>query len=89
MFGNAHVSSHYFEIYIDDKIVAVYEIVKLTESKVIYLGTFKSAASMRRVGPSWMLHGGCRKTPLTSPCLIAYDAVLQSRNIRGGSSLQI
>ena len=34
----------------DVKIVAVYEIIKLTESKVIYLGTFKCAATRSESG---------------------------------------
>ena len=39
-----------YELHIDVKIVAVYEIIKLTESKVIYFGTFKCAASRPESG---------------------------------------
>ena len=37
-----------FETHIDVRIVSVYEVIKLTGSKVVYFGTFKYAAS----GPS-------------------------------------
>ena len=40
VFGTDNLPGLTFEIHIDVKIVAVCEIIKLTESKVIYLGTF-------------------------------------------------
>ena len=47
VFGTFFFPGITFEIYKDVKIVDVYEIIKLTESKVIYLGTFKCAATAR------------------------------------------
>ena len=52
--GTAHLSRHSFHI--DLKIVALYEIIKLPESKIVYFGTFKYAAS----GPSQDMSNGAQ-----------------------------